>query len=36
LGLDLLGTTPEEFAAFQHAEIVKWGTVVKSAKIHVD
>jgi tripartite-type tricarboxylate transporter receptor subunit TctC len=36
LGLDLLGTTPQEFAAFQHAEIVKWGTVVKSANIHVD
>lgn len=36
LGLDLLGTTPQEFAAFQHAEIVKWGTVIKSAKIQVD
>jgi tripartite-type tricarboxylate transporter receptor subunit TctC len=36
LGLDLLGTNPQEFGAFQHAEIVKWETVVKSAKIHVD
>jgi len=36
LGLDLLGTTPQEFAAFQHAEIVKWDTVVKSANVHVD
>ena len=36
LELDLLGTTPKEFAAFQHAEILKWGTVIKSAKIQVD
>jgi len=36
LGLDLLGTTPEQFAAFQRAEIVKWGQVIKSANIHVD
>jgi tripartite-type tricarboxylate transporter receptor subunit TctC len=36
LGLDLLGTTPEQFAAFQRAEILKWGRVVKSANIHVD
>lgn len=36
LGLDLLGTTPEQFAAFQQAEIAKWGAVIKSANIHVD
>jgi tripartite-type tricarboxylate transporter receptor subunit TctC len=36
LGLDLLGTTPEEFGAFQRAEIVKWGKVIKSANIRVD
>jgi tripartite-type tricarboxylate transporter receptor subunit TctC len=36
LGLDLLGTTPEQFAAFQRTEILKWGRVVKSANIHVD
>jgi tripartite-type tricarboxylate transporter receptor subunit TctC len=36
LGLDLLGTTPEQFGAFQHAEILKWGAVIKSAKIQVD
>jgi tripartite-type tricarboxylate transporter receptor subunit TctC len=36
LGLDLLGTTPQEFAAFQHAEILKWGAVITSAKIQVD
>src|SRR5581483_371537 len=36
LGLDLLGTTPEQFAAFQRAEIAKWGQVIKAANIHVD
>jgi tripartite-type tricarboxylate transporter receptor subunit TctC len=36
LGLDLLGTTPEQFAAFQRAEIAKWGRVIKSANIHVE
>jgi len=36
LGLDLLGTTPEQFAAFQQAEIAKWGAVITSANIHVD
>ena len=36
LGLDLVGTTPEEFGAFQRAEIVKWGGVTKSANIQVD
>ena len=36
LGLDLLGTTPEQFAAFQRAEILKWGAVTKSANIQVD
>jgi tripartite-type tricarboxylate transporter receptor subunit TctC len=36
LGLDLVGTTPEQFGAFQRAEIVKWGGVTKSANIQVD
>jgi tripartite-type tricarboxylate transporter receptor subunit TctC len=36
LGLDLLGTTPEQFGAFQHAEILKWGAVIKTAKIQVE
>jgi len=36
LGLDLLGTRPEQFAAFQRAEIVKWGKVIRSANIQVD
>ena len=36
LGLDLLGTMPDQFAAFQRAEIVKWGQVIKAANVHVD
>ena len=36
LGLDLVGTTPEQFGTFQRAEIVKWGKVTKSANIQVD
>ena len=36
LGLDLLGTTPDQFAAFQRAEIVKWGKVIQTANIRVE
>jgi tripartite-type tricarboxylate transporter receptor subunit TctC len=33
LGLDLVGSTPAEFAKFQRAEIAKWGEVIRTAKI---
>ena len=33
LGLDLVGSTPEHFAAFQRAEIAKWGDVIRTANI---
>jgi hypothetical protein len=36
LGLDLVGSTPEQFGAFQRAEILKWGEVINSAKIQVE
>jgi tripartite-type tricarboxylate transporter receptor subunit TctC len=36
LGLDLVGSTPDQFGAFQRAEIVKWGGVTRSANIQVD
>jgi tripartite-type tricarboxylate transporter receptor subunit TctC len=36
LGLDLIGTTPAEFAAFQKAEIAKWGDVIRAAKIKAE
>ena len=36
LGLDIVGNTPEEFAAFQKSEITKWAKVVKGANIKAD
>jgi len=36
LGLEPVGSTPDEFAAFQKAEIAKWAKVVKDAKITAD
>ncbi len=35
-GSELGGETPEEFAAFVRAEIVKWGKVIKDAKIKIE
>ena len=36
LGLDTVGNTSEEFAAFQKSEIAKWAKVVKGANIKAD
>jgi tripartite-type tricarboxylate transporter receptor subunit TctC len=36
LGVDLLGTTPEQLAAHQRAEIARWTKVGKAANIKVD
>jgi tripartite-type tricarboxylate transporter receptor subunit TctC len=36
LGFDIVGNTPEQFQAFIEAEVVKWGKVVREAKIHAD
>ena len=36
LGLDPVGNTPDEFAAFQQAEIARWAKLVKEAKITAD
>jgi len=33
LGFDVLGTTPEEFAAFTRADITKWARELKAAGI---
>jgi tripartite-type tricarboxylate transporter receptor subunit TctC len=33
LGLDLVGSTAEEFARFQRAEVAKWGAVIRAADI---
>jgi tripartite-type tricarboxylate transporter receptor subunit TctC len=36
LGLELVGSTPEQFAALQRDEIAKWGGVIRTANIKVD
>jgi tripartite-type tricarboxylate transporter receptor subunit TctC len=36
LGLDLVGSTPDEFGAFQRAETAKWGEVIRTAGIKAD
>jgi tripartite-type tricarboxylate transporter receptor subunit TctC len=36
LGLDLVGSAPEQFAAFQRDEIAKWGGVIRAANIKVE
>ena len=36
LGLDLVGTGPDAFAAFLRAEIAKWGEVIRTAKIQME
>jgi tripartite-type tricarboxylate transporter receptor subunit TctC len=36
LGLDTVANSPEEFAAFQKAEIAKWGKVIKEAGVKID
>jgi tripartite-type tricarboxylate transporter receptor subunit TctC len=33
LGLEVVGSTPQEFAAFIKAEMAKWGPVIKAANI---
>jgi tripartite-type tricarboxylate transporter receptor subunit TctC len=34
--IELVGSTPDEFAKFMKSEIVKWARVVKEANVHVD
>jgi tripartite-type tricarboxylate transporter receptor subunit TctC len=36
LGVEPVANTPEEFAAFQEAEIAKWAKVVKDAGINAN
>jgi tripartite-type tricarboxylate transporter receptor subunit TctC len=35
-GFEIMGGTPQEFAAFIHAQAAKWGAVVKAAGIAID
>ena len=36
LGLNLVGSTPDQFATFQRAEIAKWGEMVRTANIKIE
>jgi len=36
VGAEPQGSTPQEFAAFIHAEIGKWAEVIKAAKVTID
>jgi tripartite-type tricarboxylate transporter receptor subunit TctC len=36
LGATLLGSTPQELAAFLKSEMDKWGPIIREAKIKVD
>jgi tripartite-type tricarboxylate transporter receptor subunit TctC len=36
LGLELIGSTPEQLAALQRDEIAKWGGVIRTANIKVE
>jgi tripartite-type tricarboxylate transporter receptor subunit TctC len=36
LGLELIGSTPEGFGEFQRKEIVRWGEVIRTAKIQIE
>jgi len=36
LGLNLVGSTPDQFATFQRAEIAKWGEIVRTANIKIE
>ena len=36
IGVDVVGNTPDEFAAQIKAEVVKWAKVIKDANIKVE
>jgi tripartite-type tricarboxylate transporter receptor subunit TctC len=36
LGIEVVGTTPEQFGAFQHKEIARWAEVIRNANIKVE
>jgi tripartite-type tricarboxylate transporter receptor subunit TctC len=36
LGVEIVGDTPEHFAAFVQAEIAKWGKVVRETGMRVE
>ena len=36
LGFEIIGNTPEQFAAFQQREFARWKTVIETGKISAD
>lgn len=36
MGIEIVGNTPAEFAAFMRAETAKWGRIVKESGAKID
>ena len=36
IGVDIIASTPDELAAFQRAELAKWGKIIKDSGAKVD
>jgi len=36
MGVEVVGSSPEQFESFVRAELAKWATVIKASKIRVD
>jgi tripartite-type tricarboxylate transporter receptor subunit TctC len=36
MGIEVVGNTPEQFAAFMRSETVKWGRIVKDSGAKID
>jgi tripartite-type tricarboxylate transporter receptor subunit TctC len=36
MGIEIVGNTPDQFAAFMRSETVKWGKIVKDSGAKVD
>jgi tripartite-type tricarboxylate transporter receptor subunit TctC len=36
MGIEVIGNSPEQFAAFMRSETVKWGKIVKDSGAKID